>query len=371
LRNLIRQDGNSKGRYIMANEFSRLGGLPWTVGATALYTKAGLLLGSAYAYASAGAAVGYRFCAPVSGNLTDVWFFVTAILGTPGVVTCELRNFNTTTATKPGTTLHAVQTITPGTTANKWINAHFDTPYSVVQGTHYWVVLGDAGWSFGKTTSVSSVGPIPTLTGLISFFRSYTTADGFTTAGSSTSSVPSAVLKFADGTLLGCPYTVETNDTSNALERGYYIAGLTEGRTLCGISTTTYSTHIIGLKVYQGTTAPGGTTVGSVTFVPVTMGNVGMAYFAPINLVKNTVYRVVLTFDASTTTPHYCQIEDYTTSTDITNCGWGGGAIYRTIDNNAGGWTDTNDGVPNWTMLFKDQIVQPGQLINSGVVIGA
>ena len=163
----------------MSNEFSRLIGTQWMLGETNTQTKTGFALGSAYTYASAGAALGFRFTAPVSGNLTDVWFFVTAILGTPGVTTVELRNWNTTTAAKPGTTLHTSTTITPGATANKWIDAHFSggSLYSVVQGTPYWIVLGDAVWSSGKTTTVDDISALDRPTSLLSTGRSYTTTD--------------------------------------------------------------------------------------------------------------------------------------------------------------------------------------------------
>jgi hypothetical protein len=354
----------------MSNAFDRLSGIAQMCFGPGLgnNTKTGFALGSAYSYGVAGAALALRFVAPTTGNLTDVWFFVTTTTGAgnpPGITTVELRNYSA--AGTPGTTLHASQTITPGTTDNKWINAHFTTPYSVTRGIIYFVVLGDAGWTSGHTATVDSVGIL---------FRNFTanhacgvtTANGFSTAGTVATSVPAMVLKFADGSYLGQPFTTTGAYTNNTLERGIKIAGLTEDVWIDGIMIMAIAANISGLKIYKGTTAPGGTTELTVTF-GTGGGTIGGAYFAPFKLLKNTIYRIVLTYGGNSTAPGTFVIEDYATGgTDLTNAGFGGGTMFGTIDHNDGTWADSIDIFPQMALIIQDQSVQPGALIDGGAI---
>jgi hypothetical protein len=354
----------------MSNRFDLLGGCQFYFGqGNAAQTKAGLALGSAYTYATAGAAIGVMFVAPTSGNLTDVWFFVTTTTGAgnpPGVTTVELRNYNSTNKNRPGTTQHAVQTITPGVTDNKWINAHFTTPYSVTKGITYWIVIADAGWTSGHTATVDYKAGIGTSRQMYQLFQSVTTADGFAADPTKANLSPAMVLKFADGTIYGNPFTTNAGDTSNTLERGIKIVSLTEDLTICGVIFTG-SSSISGLKIYSGATAPLGTTDVTITF-GAGEGYFGAAFFAPFTLRKNKVYRIVFTYNGSTTYPQYYQIEDYATTTDVTNCGFAGGKMYRTLDNNDGTWADQIDMFPQMALIIQYQSVQPGALIDGGAI---
>jgi hypothetical protein len=357
----------------MTNQFDRLVFTPLALGPTLNpTTKTGLALGSVYVYATSGAALGIRWNAPVTGNLTDVWFFVTAILGTPGVTTCEVRGWNAAAGGKPGTVALATQTVSPGGTANKWINVHFASPYSVTIGNIYWIVLGDAGWTTGNTVTVDDISTIRNA-GFAQLMIGYTTGDGFTTNGVSTSAEPAMILKFADGSFLGNPFTTVGAYTSNTLERGIKIVGLTEDVVIDGFCLQNGHANISGIKIYKGATAPGGATEVTITLATGTNA-VGMGFFAPFTLVKGTVYRVVLTFSGAATVPSFFQIEDFATTTDVTNSAFGGGTIYETIDNGAGGWTDNIDKIPQMALLIKDQGViasNPGAIVNGGIVTEA
>jgi hypothetical protein len=322
-------------------------------------TKTGLALGSVYVYATSGAAWGYRFISPVSSNLNDVYFFVSATAGTPGVTTVELRNNISGTVNKPGTTLHATQTVSPGTTANKWIKCTFGTPYSCVQGNEYWIVIGDAGWTTGNTATVVVKGGFANYAGDTASARTitgYTTADGFTTAGSSQTSAGSSVLKFADGTIIGAPYTTNAAHGSSALERGLKIVGLTEKLVVIGAIYNVVGNLATTFRIYSGATAPGGTT-GFAKTLSTGEKDAGCVMFAPFTLLKDTIYRVTLSAGATTLTcPGYYQIEDFATSTDLTDCSPGGGRMHETIDNGAGGWTDNIDLLPKIALIVTDQV---------------
>lgn len=344
----------------MVNDFSVLSGNGPQIGLQQSATKTGLALGSAYTYGSAGAAVGFRFVAPTSGNLNSIYFFVTAILGTPGVTTVELRNCISGTTSKPGTTLHATQTVSPGTAANKWIKCTFDTPYSVTLGVEYWIVLGDAGWTTGKTASVLYIsGALMVVNRTLT---PYTTANGFSSAGALSSNAGGIVFVFADGTITGAPYTANTAYANNNRERGLKIIGLTENLKINGVFFIASASDLTTLKIYKGTTAPGGTTELTVTLASGAK-DVGAILFSPFTLLRNTIYRIVLSAGASnTTTPKYFEIEDYATGgTDLINCGLGGGTITGTQDDGAGGWTDSPGQLCCMALQIVDQVarIQP------------
>src|SRR3972149_11535286 len=91
------------------------------IGRNIATTPAGYALDSIGAFQGAGLdAVAFRFVAPVSATLTDVYIHASAAGGTPGNLTFQLRH--AASATAPGSTLHASQTaVTPAPSANKWI----------------------------------------------------------------------------------------------------------------------------------------------------------------------------------------------------------------------------------------------------------
>jgi len=179
-------------------------------------------------------------------------------------------------------------------------------------------------------------------------------ADGFATNGA-TQATPPCVLKFADGTICGSPFTTSANYASTTLERGIKLSGLTEDAILSGVLIGLAATNYSGLKIYSGATAPGGTPDLTVTF-GVGEADVRAAFFADFTLRKNTVYRVVLTYGSASSSPPYYEIEDDATSADLTACAFGGGTLISTLDNGAGGWTDEADKFPRMALVFKDQL---------------
>src|SRR3972149_5166668 len=97
------------------------------IGRNIATTPAGYALDSIGAFQGAGLdAVAFRFVAPVSAPLTDVYLPAPAAGGPPGNLPFQLRN--AASATVPGSTLHASQTdVTPAPSANKWIRCTFST----------------------------------------------------------------------------------------------------------------------------------------------------------------------------------------------------------------------------------------------------
>jgi hypothetical protein len=314
-------------------------------------TKTGLALSTNYAYGTGGIAIGNRFCAPTSGNLTDVWFYVTAIKGTPGVTVVELRSYDATYPLRAGSTLHATQNITPGTTADKWINAHFSTPYAVTAGIYYWIAIGDAAGNSSNTTTVSYKSGLTGTRTLFHSMESCTTTTGFTTNATASSVLPALVMKFADGTIFGNPFTTYADYSNNTSERGLKIVNLSQPLTISGLHWNGALATFSGVKIYDGATAPGGTTLATYTFDASAWD---IAYFTPYTLQKDRTYRIVFTYNGNSVKPPHYLIEDFATSTDLTNCGYGGGTVYGTIDGGAGAWVDAIDKLPLMHLLVRD-----------------
>lgn len=316
-----------------------------------------LSLNSAFTFNSAGASMGYRFVAPVTSTLTDFYFYVAAFTGTPGTVTVEVRNVGAS-GIVPGTTILATQSVTMDTTAARWNKCTFATPASLTQNTEYWVII--------YNTTATPASNFPALMAYSShtqpegnanqtqggMFRPYSTTTGWTATNNLGS--PICVMKFGDGSVLGNGYSqTKTNYTSNTLERGLKFT-LPFDAKLAGVAIGGGAT-ISGLKIYKGTTAPGGTTIFSATLAP----NAGFAWTNDLLLVRNQLYRAVCTFSANGTGPQYNPMLDYSRFADVQATVFGDGYMSDTIDNGAGGWTDNADRMPQVSLVFS-QILSGG-----------
>lgn len=320
------------------------------IGTYATGSRTGLQLDSAYTYNSTGDAVGFRFIAQRSAQITDVYVYYSAKTGSPGNQLCELRDFNTGATSTPGTTLHASQSVA-APAANKWLRFTFSSPYTVTKNTLYWLVFADtAGGGLANMTLLYRsvmAGTSNSFAGL----TAYTTANGF--VGSSATSIdPCIVIRYSDGTLHGNPYTQSNSDTSNTRERGWYFPnGFDCDVTLFGIEGA-INGNVSALRIYAGATAPGGSTLASESAGQATYANY-LWLSPPYTLAKSTPYRIVQAYAGASTSPGYWEIEDDGTSADLISAGVGSGEIYHTIDNGAGGWTDNNDRVPKFRLLLS------------------
>lgn len=321
-------------------------------------SRAGLALDSNYTYNSAGDAVGFDFVAPLTEHLSTVYFYVTAANGTPGNLTVELRSY--AGSRLPGATLHASQTVSPGTTANKWIACTFGTPYECAAGVHYMLVIGDAAGTGTNYATVAYSGGVsvqsePTI--YIGGTPSYSTA-GYSAAGSAGNGMP-LVIKFADGTIMGHPYDTSGTDTSNALMRGLHIEGLTEQLTVRGVAWNGVATGITGLKIFKGTAGPDDAADFTWTFdaSDSLRPTDSAAYFTPYTFAKDTIYNVVFTYGSSQDTPGYYQNTDGAAQADTIACGFGGGTMYRCIDaSSSNAWALDTSKFPRMALIVQDQV---------------
>ena len=342
----------------MANYFDRIPLANGWYGARATHaaTKTGLALDSNYAYGVSGDAIACRFVAGTTSNLVTVYAFMTAHGGTPADLTCELRNYSA--ANLPGNTLHDSATADPGTTDNKWVTFDMSaSPYQCVAGVTYFIVIGRAA-ADGTDYATMCYQGAPQDKESDPLFHSFRTTDGFATVKTDCYCPACMVLEFADGTLQGQPYTTSVAAASNTLERGLKISGLTEKVSISGVVFLLHAS-LSGLKIYSGTTAPAGATERTETFGG-GEGACGAARFAPFTLNKDTVYRIVFTSSGNNQSPSYYSNEDGAAVADTVSCQFGGGTFCYTVDDGAGGWTDTTTAMPRMNLIVNDQVAVEG-----------
>jgi hypothetical protein len=323
----------------MSTTLDRLSQRPPLIGALTVSTRTTQALSGVYTFGSAGNCAGYRFVAPTSSTLVDVYFYVSAVAGTGGTVTVELRSYSSSTL--PGATLHATTSVATAAAA-KWYKATFGSPFTLTANTSYYLVL-TSNDATNFATIVHRSGPeMPdAFTGPL---IAVTSANGFST-GSNTSKSGTVALAFGDGSVVGNPYTTNASDAANALERGIKIYGLDGPVAVSGLMTVAgVASNWNAVKIYSGTTAPGGSTVLSQSCGTANTDS-GVARFAPTTLAAGTVYRIVFGFSGSSNNPGYYQIEDEATygAAILDLVTFGGGQMCHTIDNGAGGWTDSTD----------------------------
>ena len=336
--------------------------IPAVLGSRDTQTRTTFVLDTAYTYGSAGKAVGFRFIAPVTANLTDIYFFSTAIAGTPGNLLAEVRNYGAST-TVPGTLITS-ESIAPAGAASKWLRATLSTPAALTQGTGYWISIGDAAGSGTNKSTLLSRGGTISSSASYNFLNALTTTNGWST-GTSTTTVGTLVLKFSDGTLMGAPYTTTAAYASSALERGFYLNNLNERITVSGVTWANTSANFNAFKIYDAATAPGGTALLSVA-IPASAAAIGALFFDPYTLAGNTAYRIVLGFGAAETGPNYANIEDAGTFADLLLAGALAGNAYACIDDGAGGWTDTTSDFPLMALFLEDVPIRPVYYGNIG-----
>ena len=318
----------------------------------------GLALNSAYSFGVGGDGVGCLFVAPTTSDLVAVYFFANGKTGSPGSLTIELRNAVSTA--QPGSTLHASMTVAAPSAANQWVGVTFGTPYGCQRNALYVICVGAPSGSGADYAAICYRSAVYYDRSSYFALRASTTVNGFVSANGQATTMP-ILLEFADGTLLGCPYTTLASWPSTSRERGIYITGLDEDTCLTAIMRA-YSTAVDGLKVYDGSAAPGATPLATFSCNP-TMNYGWLDY----RFRRKREYRVVFTFSGTSTVPGYFEIEDSTD--DLEACGFGAGKIIATIDDGAGGWTDYADRWPLMALLIGST-PQISRVQNHDLVMG-
>lgn len=197
-------------------------------------SAASLSIDSAYTFESAGDAIGICFCSPVTQNNGALLFYAlpTAVTGT-AKFKAQLRNSAAAGGdeTKPEAGGAVLATSDERTiTANEWEVFTF-SGVSLTAGMHYWLIIynSDAdptnnygSWMYRGALDAHSL-LANDVVSYTKWAQAYTTANGFSTVTAATGNPP-AVLKFADNTIMGFPYTSSASHADNANERGNRLA---------------------------------------------------------------------------------------------------------------------------------------------------
>ena len=310
----------------------------------------GQALDNAYTRGSAGKCVLVRFIAPVSARLTDVYLFSSSLTGS-ATASCDLCNY-----TDPDTLGSLVESTTwTCNGANKWNRATFASN-TLTAGSLYVLVIGDPDGAGANFATVLYQGGIGETANQRAILQSYTSTNGGSTW--TTRNAGPLVLKFADGSVYGVPFTTNTVDANNARERGVRIR-LTERLLLAGLGfNSTSGANINGAKIYADATAPGGTALVSFSAAAGVNSFGHLLLSAPYQLEAKTWYRVVLTYSGNSTSPGYLQVQDSAAYADVLGATFLGGSAYHTIDDGAGGWTDATDKWPRLWLLCSEQVFQ-------------
>lgn len=277
-------------------------------------------INSAFVYNVSGAALAVRYQARAIDPITDLYILVDTATGTFNniVLGCEIRNETAASATQPGTTIRATATnANYGIAAPpKWIRLTFPTPYTPAIGETIWFVVKNMSAAptvdFFNILGAFNAGP-----GYISLQgnqTSYSSAtSGFNSAGTAQSRCPFVVVQggksfgFAASILNGSVFATGTS------LRGFQITPPVDIE-VCGWQTAIPNGLMTGIRIYDNTTPPAGTTYYS--YLLGSQANqsrdeiIGAKYFPPIVLNGGVTYNVVTSWSSAASIGG-ASVEDY------------------------------------------------------------
>lgn len=217
---------------------------------------------SNYVYGTSGDSNARMFFIGQSKTINSIFYYVSAIDGSPGALTIEIRDQNTGSpagdSNSPGTTVLFTTTDTPSGVG--WNEITGLTHVPTVDATQ-WLVLGDlAGDGTNKYTvgiklnGASALASFPD-----SFHRVMTTTNGYTSVSNATFGSPMYVLYFSDGTAYGNAFSAQSAPANTNTQKGLYIDGWSADVKLYAVTFGDgVPTDPVGINIWQGSTGPAG-----------------------------------------------------------------------------------------------------------------
>lgn len=354
------------------------GAHPLLVRTQASTSVTSMQLDSAYTYGSAGDALYMGIIAPVTGNLTELHIYVSAIAGTgstDGNLNWEIREgFNGNRI--PGTTLVASGTIALSGTAG-WKSAT-GLSVALTAGVIYLLVIGDAdGDGTNNATVRVGVSGAPGAGGAPLFAEVATSTNGFSTTGTQTGRTASLAFRL-DGSLYGGTFmdNAATGVASGTLARGSRFR-LPMPATLVGVGASVDPNNLFAggtWKLFADATAPDGSalktwTRTATTFAGATIFPQG-SYFLDdtVDLDANVWYRLVWIPAISTTTPRQLTGPSSPPSEVIEACFPFAGDFHWTHEVAGPAWSDNTSALPNgmFPILYPRDAAGGGALVIGG-----
>lgn len=348
--------GGAGGTYVASGERLR----PYLLRQSATTaTQSTLALDSNYVNAASGDAIAARFNVARTEVLSKIYFFITSYTGTAANVNdinCEFRDNSNTTG--PSSTLHDSVTVDPAS-ATGWISGTWGTGFTLVAGTFYWAIVGDAD---GSGTDYATVLRNVTTQGLPEQlpYHAVQTTDGWASVRTFGSATGSLVLLFTSGRTFGDPITAVATTTSSTNQRGLrFVAPVSCA--VYGVTANSAAAGLSGLNLWSGANGPNGSADvanGTNVIAQAAVSAVteqGFAFSAAYpQITQGTTYRLVFTYAAAATTPSRFQIGTGTDAT-LRSAMYGGGNWYYTEANGTADWSlDNTSEFPAVDIILDD-----------------
>lgn len=356
-------------------------GGPWAVrGSMFVGTALGTLaLNTDFVLNTSGNGVALRLPRFHNGKtLATVYYYVTAVTGTP---TIDLQVRYTTTTTGPTGTGTLVTAYTDSPTGAGWRAVTMTDVLTDAAGRYYYILFFDANAATaGVSTTLATTCPASSSGSMSQGDRlvGYTTANGFST--DTDIAVPTGVVVFSDGSACGIAYTAITNTTSNSAQRGiYFTSGYSVPLKVWGL--VTFASTINGAKVWEGASAgpaSGLDLLSGITVEPLlSAGGVilGATFASSVTLKPGLPTRIVHAVSGATNFPTYLDLGTIATGTqaDLQKTWWlNGTALLAAANAGNTAWDATVElttrGVRAFLLIEDD--VMPGPLIGGGKLVG-
>lgn len=304
-----------------------------------------LALDSNYVNATGGDAIAHRFVVPVGETLQKVYYFITAYTGTAANVndiSLELRNNNSSTG--PSSTLHDSVIHDPASVTS-WL-ATSGWTFTLVSGTLYWLVVGDAdGNGTDFATVLRSTGRTSQVADY-SMGNAVQTTDGWVSVRTITNQLSNIILLFDSGRIQGDPISASAASTSSTNQRGLRFVAPVTCAVFGMVSTNAELAALSGVGLWSGSNGPSGSPdggTGTIALPGTTVGGVdrGFAFGTMPTLQQGVAYRIVFTYASAGTQPLRYQIG---TGADaaLRSAMLGGGAWYWAEANGTTNWNNDN-----------------------------
>ena len=310
----------------------------------------------------AGDGMAFRFKAPVASKISEVLFHIDSHSGTD--IQVDVRSAGVDDDTYGSIVGGGSQdhTIVLGGGSNGWESESFTLSAPLTRNDVYWITIGIPPQGGGKTVDMTLGSPVAwdcTLQDGITAYAVTHPGGSRTVTKCSPMRVGAIVIKFEDGTVIGCPYAKSEMASvihGNDVERGL---DFETGVTPLDVVAVAFMGHanINKLRIYAAATAPGGTPLYTVT--PNTDGAVGFWWIDQFTFKAGVGYRLAFDVSAACACPSVFQVSNDTgwngNQTALQACCFGGSSIYYTYESAGPAWTDLEYGWPYVALILGNE----------------
>lgn len=252
--------------------------------------------------ASATNTASYRFIAPTNAAITNIYLYYTTASVT-GSQTITVRTWDGTGGSAGH---HDGAALTNGaltadnsgnTTSNQWSNFAFTNMAATVAGTGYYISVehsGGTGIVHQHSSVLQTLAFSSTVASIMTPLVVYAGTAGVSDVHTiNNSEAPLIVIKWADGTLLGCPYASTASSANNTNDKGLFIPTLDANYILHGVAWSGADTDIDNVKIYKNALTDADATYSVAGLPPA--DSIGYTTFGtPYTMQKGNAYRVTL-----------------------------------------------------------------------------